>query len=1569
MLGRWTYLVIAVCQVYGLEANESSTAATAVSNLSTTRTENDMDNGTVEWDPTDRPSSTSITCVECHDPSQSNESVCCTISNLSTTRTENDTDNVTVERNPTDRPSSANITCVECDDPSQCNETVCCTRPEAKNLSITSEIKLNYDIGDVVTVSCSTGYRPSSSNIVCESYNGTPQWNVTVQCLGQCGKPSTNNLSIVRHEKEIYDIDDVVTVRCDPGYHPSSTNITCVDRDGFPQWNKAVRCIERPCKRPEISNVTTLPKDKLNYKVNESVEVNCTKGYWPSYKKMTCVQSGDESKWDQTSECIERPCKRPEISNVTTLPKGKLHYKVNESVEVNCTKGYWPSYKKMTCVQSGDESKWDQTSECIERPCKRPEISNVTTLPKDKLYYKVNESVEVNCTKGYWPSYKKMTCVQSGDESKWDQTSECIERPCKRPEISNVTTLPKGKFYYKVNESVEVNCTKGYWPSYKKMTCVQSGDESKWDQTSECIAQCKWPEITNVAESTKYEDYYNVNQSVEVKCKEGYRASHVKMTCRGGAKWDQTSQCIAQCKKPEITNVAESTKYEDYYNVSESVEVTCNEGYWPSYEKMTCLASGDGFKWDHTSQCIGITITDWKVTSTSISFQILCTPHCPQHWRTCSDPKLENYTSCSNLNDKTNVTFTNLQPFSEYGINTTLYINNQTFPLHMRKIRTNESVPDKPIIKKRPTMESQTIRWELSDIRGNITGFQMNISAWRDYNVTFTMDESKRFLRNVTEYKIPLHHGTSYNITLQGFTSAGAGNVTTLSVETEIGDPPCHEGGTMNHSTVQLLPVPDLYGPISFYEILVFGGQEHNMSADCLRFKTVHYNFSRTSSHYTAAVLPALNLTGARTFTLGDNQYYKGFHNAPLIPKHNYTIYIRVTSQWKQVNKSSCAYAGFFEAVTVAGPADSTAQMIAGSLSAVILLLVLLTLVVLWRVRSSGKVMRSSDIQLKAQPGLGKKKDIPVDKFLDVVKRFRMMEIVDTNDNEEEDCAILSVGRYQEYQELPGGLMYLCSVGMSPVNQAKNRYKKVLPYDDSRVVLRSSHSRSDYINASYIDGYKAPKFYIATQGPIPETVSDFWSMVWQENSSVIVMLTGLEEQNKVKCEQYWPEQSQTYGDIIVTVQKIVQTGAFTIRSFSLRKVQSIAHVMVDQIHYLRWPDHGVPKNTSDMVQLVELMNKCNPPGSGPVIVHCSAGIGRTGTFLALDILLKRAREMKKVNVYNCVLELRKRRVKMVQEKEQYIFLYNVLLETLLCGSTSVPVVKIQEHIHRMSVENPTTGMAGVDKEFQALEKITELYQIYPCKEGSKLEHQTKNRNPDILPGDHWRPILLSALTRHGAPGYINAVFVNSNSQDDAMIVTQLPMKHTLADFWALVWDYKCTAVVMMQRAQDLQENGARFWPEKGETCYGAFKVRTMEKNQGHGYTALTLNLRRSKGHSDSSLEVRLFQLDSWPLDRSLPENPAVLISLVGEAEKCQQQTSDSHILVTCCDGAARSGLFCAGVITCDQIRSEGCLDVSQAVRSLRRRRCQFIPNVEQYSFCYTLAQSYLDSFETYGNFK
>ncbi|CAJ0917595.1 unnamed protein product [Ranitomeya imitator] len=493
-----------------------------------------------------------------------------------------------------------------------------------------------------------------------------------------------------------------------------------------------------------------------------------------------------------------------------------------------------------------------------------------------------------------------------------------------------------------------------------------------------------------------------------------------------------------------------------------------------------------------------------------------------------------------------------------------------------------------------------------------------------------------------------------------------------------------------------------------------------------------------------------------------------------------------------------------------------------------------------WETR---KLQRKEEIPLKS--AVGKMKDIPVENLLNVVKTLRYKEMCDYEEEEEEENAnILPVGRYLEYKELPSGLLYSRKVAEAEENQKKNRYKTVVPYDGSRVILRSGPSESDYINASYIDGYRAPKFYIATQGPLPETVADFWSMVWQESSSVIVMLTALEEQNKVKCHCYWPDQTQTYGDITVSLVKVAQTGVIITRSFSLKKVQSMVQVTVEQLQYLEWPDHGVPRTLSGLVQLVEQMNRCNTPGSGPVIVHCSAGIGRTGSLVALDILLKMAQAVRKVNVFGCVLRLRKNRVNMVQNKEQYAFLYDALLETLLCGTTSVPVPDMGRQLSHMTRRDPRTGMDGYDRQFQALEEITQVYQIYQCKEAKKPENQRKNRNPRILPGDHFRPILFSVLAQHGAPGYINAVFVNSNSLDDVMIVTQLPMKDTLVDFWSLVWDYKCTSVVMMHRAVDLQQIGMRFWPDEGFCRFGDFTVTASVKRSGDGYRRRSLSVRR-----------------------------------------------------------------------------------------------------------------------------
>ncbi|KAM4808395.1 sushi domain-containing protein 1-like [Rhinophrynus dorsalis] len=185
------------------------------------------------------------------------------------------------------------------------------------------------------------------------------------------------------------------------------------------------------------------------------------------------------------------------------------------------------------------------------------------------------------------------------------------------------------------------------------------------------------------------------------------------------------------------------------------------------------------------------------------------------------------------------------------------------------------------------------------------TEARLNISTWREYNKSFTEEESYWINPNVTVYKIKMKYGTNYTVTLRGLTSAGAGDHAVWTHETPIADPPfalkTEIRAGEEAATFHLHPVPDLHGPISCYEIIVVVGQRGNGSDVCGTYITTHYNSSHIPSAYTTILLQAKNLTSARTVTLGDGQYYGGFFNAPLSRDHNYTVYVRVTSRWKQV--------------------------------------------------------------------------------------------------------------------------------------------------------------------------------------------------------------------------------------------------------------------------------------------------------------------------------------------------------------------------------------------------------------------------------------------------------------------------------------------------------------------------------------------------------------------------------------------------------------------------------------------------------------------------------------------
>ncbi|XP_023267051.1 receptor-type tyrosine-protein phosphatase H isoform X2 [Seriola lalandi dorsalis] len=329
--------------------------------------------------------------------------------------------------------------------------------------------------------------------------------------------------------------------------------------------------------------------------------------------------------------------------------------------------------------------------------------------------------------------------------------------------------------------------------------------------------------------------------------------------------------------------------------------------------------------------------------------------------------------------------------------------------------------------------------------------------------------------------------------------------------------------------------------------------------------------------------------------------------------------------------------------------------VIAGSVFAVLLFVVLVCLAVFILFK------RPDLIRKKAFIGVSKKSDkkckaISVAKFPD---HFCQLSVDDNR------------GFSQEYENLvPVGTDQTRKAAILPENKARNRFNNVLPYDWCRVKLSTSNpdETSDYINASYMPGYNREREYIATQGPLPSTVSDFWRMIWEQRVKGIVMVTNCVEGGRTKCERYWPADSKPclYGEFLITMKSEQQEPNWTLREFSVKHTNTSEGRTVKHFHFTAWPDHGVPQGTDVLIQFRRLVRwHIEREGNGaPTVVHCSAGVGRTGTIIALDVLLQQLDKKRTVGINAFVHRMRLCRPFMVQTESQYVFLHQCIMDCL-----------------------------------------------------------------------------------------------------------------------------------------------------------------------------------------------------------------------------------------------------------------------------------------------------------------
>uniref|UniRef100_A0A452U2E0 Receptor-type tyrosine-protein phosphatase U n=1 Tax=Ursus maritimus TaxID=29073 RepID=A0A452U2E0_URSMA len=506
---------------------------------------------------------------------------------------------------------------------------------------------------------------------------------------------------------------------------------------------------------------------------------------------------------------------------------------------------------------------------------------------------------------------------------------------------------------------------------------------------------------------------------------------------------------------------------------------------------------------------------------------------------------------------------------------------------------------------------------------------------------------------------------------------------------------------------------------------------------------------------------------------------------------------------------------------------------------------------------------------------------------------------------------------------------------------------------------------ADYINANYIDVNLASETStLCAPGPKPEMVYDFWRMVWQEHCSSIVMITKLVEVGRVKCSRYWPEDSDMYGDIKITLVKTETLAEYVVRTFALERRGYSARHEVRQFHFTAWPEHGVPYHATGLLAFIRRVKASTPPDAGPVVIHCSAGTGRTGCYIVLDVMLDMAECEGVVDIYNCVKTLCSRRVNMIQTEEQYIFIHDAILEACLCGETTIPVSEFKATYKEMIRIDPQSNSSQLREEFQTLNSVTPPLDVEECSIALLPRNRDKNRSMDVLPPDRCLPFLIST---DGDPNnYINAALTDSYTRSAAFIVTLHPLQSTTPDFWRLVYDYGCTSIVMLNQLHQSNTTWPclQYWPEPGRQQYGLMEVEFVSGSVDEDLVARVFRVQNISRLQEGHLLVRHFQFLRWSAYRDTPDSKKAFLHLLAEVDKWQAESGDGRTVVHCLNGGGRSGTFCACATVLEMIRCHSLVDVFFAAKTLRNYKPNMVETLDQYHFCYDVVLEYLEGLES-----
>jgi netrin-G3 ligand len=484
-------------------------------------------------------------------------------------------------------------------------------------------------------------------------------------------------------------------------------------------------------------------------------------------------------------------------------------------------------------------------------------------------------------------------------------------------------------------------------------------------------------------------------------------------------------------------------------------------------------------------------------------------------------------------------------------------------------------------------------------------------------------------------------------------------------------------------------------------------------------------------------------------------------------------------------------------------------------------------------------------------------------------------------------------------------------------------------------------------------------------------------MAWENNCRIIVMTTNLRERGRIKCDQYWPDEGQQeFGDFTVALTDTADLSSHVVRTFKVWQTKVADEEegpneecfngecrVIYQYHFTVWPDHGVPEQAFPLLSFIRKIRMELKEDDGPLLVHCSAGVGRTGTFIALDIGLQQIQFNGTIDIRSLVAKMRTERNLMVQTEAQYIFIYDALKEAIEFGVTEVAGSELLEYVENLQQVDEASGKSGFAKEYEKL-SLDPSPPLQYCA-GKRDVNAAKNRSSDIVPIEKTRVVVRKSPGIDGTD-YINASFVNDYRAPNAYIATQAPLAVTMEDFWRMIWEQGSSTIVMLS---SLEEDGQlRYWPSKKNATFSNYRVELLSCQEYGTYSRRDFNLS-STGY-DYTRTVRHFQLQVWPPD-TIPDADVgvALLDLLNQVETWQAMAAEGPVVVHCDYGVGRTGVFCALSILTKRLKLEGCVDVFQTVRSLRSQRPYMIESQKQYTFIYKTLAGFIESCDTYSNFK